>query len=167
MENKIYIDCSSYSSNDYPLLHTGFYVKLFNGTHGRIEKTDGYYFYLKKQKFHVMDIKAYSIIENLRKIAMKWWNNIDQYDPFLNLHGRTPSSLTGREIENIYLRIQKNEFENTPQEQIKKDFIISDNEITIALNEAYKKCGLNAYFSNGFREGVKFVLDYINSNKNN
>lgn len=38
---------------------------------------------------------------------------------------------------------------------------ISEKEIEDAMNKAYKKAGYNAYFGNGFKCGVNFVLDLI------
>jgi hypothetical protein len=42
---------------------------------------------------------------------------------------------------------------------------ISEQEIKKALDEAYAKAGMNAYFGNGFHAGVQFVINYI-KNKN-
>ena len=36
---------------------------------------------------------------------------------------------------------------------------ITDKQIEIALDEAYKKAGHNAYFGNGFRAGVEFGVN--------
>lgn len=42
---------------------------------------------------------------------------------------------------------------------------LEEKEIEIALDEAYKKAGDNAYFGNGFRAGIDFVLKQPIGNK--
>lgn len=42
---------------------------------------------------------------------------------------------------------------------------INMKTIEQGLNEAYEACGNNAYFGNGFREGVKFADQWIPVNK--
>ena len=46
-----------------------------------------------------------------REPAMKWWNSLGEVDQkdltLVCFYGRTPNSLTGREIESIYRSIQQ------------------------------------------------------------
>lgn len=42
---------------------------------------------------------------------------------------------------------------------------IKEEELNKALDEAFKKAGVNAYFGNGFKAGVQFALSYLNTIK--
>lgn len=74
-EDLVFIDCSDYLGQDYPLLTTNMYVKCFNGSCGMIERTDGHTFYLGGIKLSKMDIKKYSVLSP-REQAIKWWDGL-------------------------------------------------------------------------------------------
>lgn len=37
---------------------------------------------------------------------------------------------------------------------------LTEEQIEIGLNDAYKKAGHNAYFANGFKAGINFIIEH-------
>lgn len=54
------IDCTNFTANEYPQIHKGMRVRLFNGSEGEIndiELDKYFFFYNDSTRYHIMDIK--------------------------------------------------------------------------------------------------------------
>lgn len=54
------INCTDFTADQYPQIHKGMRVRLFNGTEGEINNIEldkYFFFYGDSTKYHTMDIK--------------------------------------------------------------------------------------------------------------